>query len=190
MIIERCEQYPSCCCRDLPVRKVDDPQFEAVGFIKDGVLVDADGARVLDPLSAVETLADWSPWIPFSEALHSAPRLPGVYLAREGKTGPVVYVGMAGERAGTSGRSPKGLRGRLAVYASGKALTSGLGEAVADRAFADAEWLRARIAEAERGEPRRAKEWGRAAFDRADLQTGPSGHCAVGARRRPQWEQA
>ena len=148
---------------------MDDPQFEAVGFVKDGVFVDADGARVLDPLAAVEALAGWSPWVPFAEALWKAPRLPGVYLAREGRGGPIVYVGMAGERAGTSGRSPKGLRGRLGVYASGKALTSGLGEAVADRAFADAAWLQERLAEAERGEPRRAKEWGKAAFERADL---------------------
>ena len=91
---------------------MDDPQFEAVGFVKDGIFVDADGARVLDPLTAVEALAEWSPWLPFAEALAKAPGLPGVYLAREGNDGPI-------------------------------ALTSGLGEAVADPALADAVWLRA-----------------------------------------------
>jgi hypothetical protein len=38
---------------------------------------------------------------------------------------------MAGERRG------QGIRGRLNVYGSGKALASGLGEAVMDRALAD-----------------------------------------------------
>jgi hypothetical protein len=88
-------------------------------------------------------------------------------MAREGRDGPFVYVGMAGERAG-SGR-PQGLRGRLRVYGTGKALTSGLGEAVADRAFADADWLRGRLHEVEQGRPMRAKRWGKATFDRADL---------------------
>ena len=82
-------------------------------------------------LEALDELANWSPWVPFAEALDVAPREPGVYVVREGRAGPIVYVGMAGERRGS------GLRGRLRVYASGKALTSGLGEAVADRAFAD-----------------------------------------------------
>lgn len=115
----------------------------------------------------IEALAEWSSWVPFAEAVKVAPLLPGVYMAREGVEGPVVYVGMAGERAG-SGR-PQGLRGRLLVYARGKALTSGLGEAVADRAFADASWLRARLAEVEQGQPMRAVEWGRSALARADL---------------------
>jgi hypothetical protein len=100
-------------------------------------------------------------------SLDDAPRQPGVYLAREGIDGPIVYVGMAGKRAG--GGRPQGIRGRLRVYASGKALTSGLGEAVADRAFADANWLRERVAEVERGEPMRAIAWGQAVFGRADL---------------------
>lgn len=112
-------------------------------------------------------LAEWSPWTPLADALATVPRLPGVYLAREGSAGPIVYVGMAGERAGSG--KPQGLRGRLRVYASGKAMTSGLGEAVADRAFADPVWLRERLEEAQRGEPLRAKEWGRATFARADL---------------------
>jgi len=83
-------------------------------------------------LIAVDELAEWSPWMPFSEARAAAPRQPGgVYLAREGLDGPIVYAGMAGERRG------QGIRGRLNVYGSGKALASGLGEAVMDRALAD-----------------------------------------------------
>lgn len=120
-----------------------------------------------DVLDLLAGLAEWSPWVPFRDALRSAPRLPGVYLAREGHAGPVVYVGMAGERAGSG--KPQGLRGRLRVYASGKALTSGLGEAVADRAFADPYWLSERVDEARRGEPLRARDWGRATFERANL---------------------
>ncbi len=121
-----------------------------------------------DPLATVEEMAHWSPWVPFEEALKTAPLLPGVYMAREGAEGPLVYVGMAGERAG--GGRPKGLRGRLSVYLTGKGAVSGLGEAAMDRALADAEWLRERLAEVERGQPRRAKEWGRAALSRAGLQ--------------------
>ena len=79
-----------------------------------------------DP-ALIEHLAAWSPWVPFAEALHAAPRLPGVYLAREGSAGPLVYVGMAGERRG------EGIRGRLAIYTSGKGATTGLGEAAFER---------------------------------------------------------
>jgi hypothetical protein len=118
-------------------------------------------------IAVLDRLADWSEWVPFSDAMDQAPKLPGVYMAREGASGPIVYVGMAGERAG-SGR-PQGIRGRLRVYGSGKALTSGLGEAVADRAFADPGWLSDRLDEARRGEAMRAIEWGRATFARADL---------------------
>lgn len=118
-------------------------------------------------VDALGELAEWSRWVRFADALAHAPRLPGVYLAREGETGPIVYVGMAGERAGSG--QPQGIRGRLRVYSSGKAMTSGLGEAVADRALADATWLQERVAEAERGTPLRAVDWGRAAFQRADL---------------------
>lgn len=110
---------------------------------------------------------EWSNWIPFSQALAIAPRVPGVYMAREGETGEIVYVGMAGERAG--GGKPQGIRGRLAIYASGKGLASGLGEAVFDRALADPDWLRARLVELETLGPRRAKHWGIEAFARANL---------------------
>ncbi|MBK3625332.1 MULTISPECIES: hypothetical protein [unclassified Streptomyces] len=114
------------------------------------------------PLSQeLSDAASWSDWVPLSVA--EVPRLPGVYLARQGATGPVVYVGMAGERSG------QGLRGRLRRYTSGKALASGLGEAVFDRALADARWLRERLAEVETGRPKRATDWGKAALAWADL---------------------
>lgn len=119
------------------------------------------------PNASLEGLADWSPWMPLSEALATAPRVPGVYLAREGEAGPIVYVGMAGERAG--GKRPQGLRGRLSVYLTGKGLASGLGEAIFDRALADPAWLGERLAEVEAGQPMRAKAWGRSAIARADL---------------------
>lgn len=120
----------------------------------------------LDPLAAVRDLADWSRWVPWRQAVAEAPPLPGVYVARDGDNGAVVYVGKAGERAA----SRPGLRGRLGVYASGKAAVSGLGEAVLDRALADPAWLRTRAARAEAGEPARAKDWARDAFDRLDLR--------------------
>ena len=88
-------------------------------------------------------------------------------MAREGMDGPIVYIGMAGERA-ASGK-PKGIFGRLSVYISGKALASGLGEAVFDRALADPAFVRARLHEVTAGNPRRAKAWGAAVFERADL---------------------
>lgn len=113
-------------------------------------------------------LAAWSPWVPFTEAVQSAPREPGVYLAREGDE--VLYVGMAGPRDRGGKAAPKGLRGRLAFYGSGKALASGLGEAVFARAIADADWLRARLADVEAGHPGTLRDWGRAAFLRADLE--------------------
>jgi hypothetical protein len=106
-------------------------------------------------------LASWSKWVPLAGA--EVPQMPGVYLARQGAAGPLVYVGRAGERQG------EGLRGRLRRYTSGKALASGLGEAVFDRALADAQWLRERLAEVESGRPRRATEWGKAALAWADL---------------------
>jgi hypothetical protein len=123
-------------------------------------------AAVLDEASAglgqnLLGLARWSDWVPLAAA--EAPRLPGVYLARRGPAGPLVYVGKAGERQG------KGLWGRLRRYTSGRALASGLGEAVFDRALADPEWLRERLAEAERGEPMRATAWGKAALGWADI---------------------
>ncbi len=117
----------------------------------------------IEAVSVLDELVSWSPWVPFVEAAISAPRVPGVYTAREGATGPLIYVGMAGERRGS------GLRGRLNVYRSGKAMVSGLGEAVLDRALSDPEWVGQRLDEIRAGQPRRAKLWGQAAFERADL---------------------
>lgn len=88
-------------------------------------------------------------------------------MAREGEHGAVIYIGMAGERKG-SGKG-QGIQGRLNVYASGKGLASGLGEAVFDRALADPDWLSARLAELKSIGPLRAKHWGVEAFRRADL---------------------
>ena len=111
----------------------------------------------------------WSDWVRWNEALDVAPRKPGVYVVRQRVNHDVVYIGMAGERRGSRDR-PQGLRGRLAVYTSGKALASGLGEAVLDRALADPGWLRRQLAELEVNGPSRAKRWGVAAFARADLE--------------------
>jgi hypothetical protein len=118
---------------------------------------------VLPHRTPVDGLAEWSAWLPFAQACAAAPRQPGVYLAREGLDGPIVYAGMAGERHG------QGIRGRLNVYSSGKALVSGLGEAVMDRALADTDWLRERLTDVQEGRPMRAKAWGQAALARANL---------------------
>lgn len=154
--------------------------LEAVELVTDGQPVDADGVTGL-ALPELERLGDWSQWIPFGDARAQAPKQPGVYMAREGSTRALVYIGMAGERRGN------GLRGRLAVYSSGKALASGLGEAVFDRALADARWLGERLADLDAGQPARAKEWGRLAFQRADLQvrwaTTPDKAAAVALER-------
>lgn len=96
-----------------------------------GARVACDDALVAaGAIDRLRHLAEWSEWVPFGEATLSAPRSPGVYVVREGGSGAVIYVGMAGERAGrTAQGKPKGLRGRLSVHASGKAAVSGLGEA-------------------------------------------------------------
>jgi hypothetical protein len=84
-------------------------------------------------------------------------------IAAEPHRGPV-YIGMAGERKG------KGLRGRLAIYASGKGAGSGLGEHAFDRALEDPKWLQARLDEALKGTPMRAKAAARSAIDHAGLE--------------------
>jgi hypothetical protein len=122
----------------------------------------------LDPTDMLDEIASWSAWIPVAEAGAAAPTAPGVYRVRQAQDGRLVYVGMAGERTG-GGRS-QGLRGRLGVYLSGKTLTSGLGEAVTDRALADPNWLRQRLAAVAGGRPSRARQWGRDAFDRIPLE--------------------
>lgn len=109
------------------------------------------------------TVASWSAWVPFAVAVRTAPRLPGVYLARRAASGPLVYVGMAGERRGA------GIRSRLSIYDRGRAAVSGLGEAALDRALADPGWLRQRLAEVEAGQTRRAVVWAQEAIRWADL---------------------
>ena len=122
------------------------------------------GTMVRSESRLVDELAEWSAWVPLATARTTAPTLPGVYLACEGADGPIVYVGMAGERRG------QGIRGRLTVYSTGKGMVSGLGEAAMDRALADPAWLRERLREVEQGRPLRAKAWAQAALARADLR--------------------
>ena len=117
----------------------------------------------MDDLTTVDSLAEWSEWVPWAEALDTAPLRPGVYMARVRADGAAVYVGMAGERRG------RGIRGRLTVYRRGKGAVSGLGEAAMDRALADPDWLRARLADVEQGHPQRTSEWAAAALERVDL---------------------
>ncbi|RZS43034.1 hypothetical protein EV193_10210 [Herbihabitans rhizosphaerae] len=111
----------------------------------------------------IDAMAEWSAWCPFDQACLEATRAPGVYMARTGSDGPIVYVGMAGKRKG------KGIRGRLYIYSSGKAAVSGLGEAAFNRALADPKWVRERLALLESGEVHSAKQWARAAIDHLDL---------------------
>lgn len=125
------------------------------------------GSRPTPARAHTETAhGSWSEWIPFGDALNVAPRFPGVYMFRIAKDphrGPV-YIGMAGERKGN------GLRGRLAIYASGKGAGSGLGEHAFDRALEDPKWLQERLNEALAGIPMRAKVAARSAIDHAGLE--------------------
>ena len=128
----------------------------------DAAAASGDGsARTLSAVPEVE----WSEWMPFFDAVEQAPRLPGVYMVRRVGAPDIVYIGSAGERSSNGRRAPKGLWGRLSVYASGKAAVSGLGEAVLDRALADPDFVRARLAEAEAGEARRTKDLARLAME-------------------------
>lgn len=52
-----------------------------------------------DPVAEADAMAPWSDWVPFDQ-VGTAERLPGVYMARLGPDGLVVYVGCAGPRAG------------------------------------------------------------------------------------------
>jgi hypothetical protein len=116
-----------------------------------------------DLIALVDAVADWSAWLPIGQAVTSATTSPGVYMARTGEAGPLVYVGMAGPRRG------RGVRGRLETYERGKGAVSGLGEACLDRALADSDWVGERLAEVKNGTPLRAKGWARLAVQRADL---------------------
>jgi hypothetical protein len=120
-------------------------------------------------MKALEALATWSAWVPLAVVRVEAPRLPGVYMAREGATGRIIYVGMAGERDGRGRVRPKGIWGRLSVYSSGKGAVSGLGEAAFDRALADPDWIANQLTSLRAGQVRRTKHWAREALVRADL---------------------
>jgi hypothetical protein len=140
---------------------------------------------------SVGQLATWSDWEPFSAGVATVPRQPGVYLFAV--RGQIVYVGMAGERAGRDGqRAPKGLRGRLARYASGRAAASGFGEAVLDRALADGDFLKERLRVLEQQGPERVLEWARAALDHVDAwfcyTTCPTATAAVTLERSVEAE--
>jgi hypothetical protein len=115
--------------------------------------------------SVVAHLADWSPWVPFTpEAVHSVPRTTGVYMHRERGTHQVVYAGMTGDRSGN------GMRGRLSIYALGRAPHSGFGSLCLDRALADLAWMKARLTRLEAGEQWTTVDWAGAAVIRADLE--------------------
>ncbi|WP_341229185.1 hypothetical protein [Nocardioides salarius] len=105
--------------------------------------------------------ATWSAWTTLAEAVRIATTSPGVYVAKVADQ--IVYVGMAGERRG------QGVRGRLTIYARGRGAVSGLGEAVLDRALADADWVVAQLEDLRRNGPTRAKAWAARAFDRQAL---------------------
>lgn len=104
----------------------------------------------------------WSEWRLLADAVSEATTSPGVYIARSGKD--LVYVGKAGERRG------QGVRGRLQVYARGRAAVSGLGEAALDRALADPAWLASRLASLHTDGPARAQQWARDALTHAKLE--------------------
>lgn len=103
-------------------------------------------------------LDQWSDWAPFSEAARSAPLGPGVYQLRLPASAEIVYVGMAGESSG------RGIRGRLAVYRSGKGATSGFGEAALDRALADEKLVETQLVRLRQEGPRRARAWAQEAI--------------------------
>lgn len=115
---------------------------------------------VTSALDLIMPLADWTTWRPLAEAARAAPALPGVYLARSGPSGPLLYVGLAGE----SQSSEPGLRGSLTIHARGTGAVSGLREAALDRALADAEFVRRRLSEVENGVPTRTRNWAKAAI--------------------------
>jgi DNA-binding IclR family transcriptional regulator len=111
----------------------------------------------------IDLIATWTKWLPFSEGARTIDRLPGVYSMRSGDR--IVYVGMAGERAGRGSSKPAGMRGRLARYTSGKAAASGFGEAALDRALADVDFVRQQLTALEQSEPRRTTEWAKDAIE-------------------------
>lgn len=117
-----------------------------------------------DVIAAVEQTATWTPWSRFSDVATEAPTTPGVYMFRsEGK---IIYVGVAGPRDGNGTKDPKGLFGRFTIYRGGR--VTGFGQALFDAALADREFLQGRIAELDSGQPRRAVDWVRTAYEHYD----------------------
>jgi hypothetical protein len=121
-----------------------------------------DEAR-LAAYAGLTDLAEWSAWAPLAEALPEAPRSPGVLLLLEHGPRIVRHVGHAGERAG--GGSPQGLYGALRALVTGHASLTGFAEAALDRALADPDWVRDRLAEP----PQRTRRWAAAAVRRLEL---------------------
>lgn len=125
-------------------------------------MVDAQDSRGAT-YAVVDALAAWSDWAPFEEAARRVERLPGVYSMRVGAI--IVYVGMAGERAGRSSSRPEGMHGRLSRYTSGKAAASGFGKAALDRALADVGFVRKQLTALTEGQPRRVTRWAKDAIE-------------------------
>lgn len=113
--------------------------------------------------AAIGRLAEWHEWVPLLQVRELAPKLPGVYLFRDPASHAIVYVGMAGERAGSG--NAKGLWGRLGVYRIGKGIAGGFGEAVLDRALADVTFVERQLERLKAGESVRAKKWGTDAIE-------------------------
>jgi hypothetical protein len=100
---------------------------------------------------------------------------PTYLLTDNEKTVTIEHVAGVAVPPSEDGRGRQALRLRAAHLrplrpGEQEGLASGLGEAVFDRALSDPTWLRARLAEVDAGEPRRAKEWGKAAIEWADVQ--------------------
>lgn len=111
-----------------------------------------------DAYERVNELARWSPWLPFADSAAVSTTMPGVYLMRLPKSKQIVYVGMAGERNG------QGIRGRMAIYRSGKGAASGFGEAAFDRALADGDFVVGQLTRLHGGENVRLKQWAKDAI--------------------------
>jgi hypothetical protein len=108
-------------------------------------------------------LAEWSVWTPLAEALPEAPRSAGVFLLLEPSARVVRHVGRAGERSG--GGSPQGLYGGIRALVTGHAPLTGFAEAALDRALADPDFVRERVA----GPPQPVRRWAAAAVRRLEL---------------------
>ena len=110
--------------------------------------------RKLGPWSAGDRSINPASWRSPAGGLHGASRAHG----------PVIHVGMAGERSGRGTKTPKGLNGRLSAYLTGPGLGGGLLGRSFDRALRDGAWLRERIADLETGKCARANNWVKAAL--------------------------